>query len=236
MGNWKHLIPKPIRVFLNQIRGIFVSKYSAELGFWKKKYKEDKGIFRNAHFEKIMLGMAEETSQTFLKNKVIADFGCGPRGSLNWVTSANIKIGIDVLANLYAENFPENLINHGMIYVKNTEKTIPLPSESVDILFTLNAIDHVDCFECMCKELLRIVKYDGLIIASFNLEEAATPFEPQRLTEEIIQEQLLQHLDVISYRISHQGPEDDPYRPFFTDKLAYTKGEEGYLWVKARKL
>jgi len=182
-----------------------------------------------------MLGMAEEPNEDFLKGRVVADFGCGPRGSLVWAKSAQIRIGIDVLANRYADEFRDNIISHGMIYVTCTENVIPLPSDFVDIMFTLNSIDHVDNFPEMCKEIFRVIKPGGLFIGSFNLEEPPTPAEPQQLNEEIIKKSLLDNLELVSYRIANRGPENNYYAHFYDGNLSYTKGQEGYLWVKARK-
>jgi len=50
-----------------------------------------------------------------------------------------------------------------MIYLKSTEKVIPLPSEFVDIIFTVNAIDHVNNFEIMCDEIIRVLKPGGIL-------------------------------------------------------------------------
>ena len=124
---------------------------------------------------------------------------------------------------------------HGMIYVKSTEKVIPLPSDFVDTMFTLNAIDHVDHFDVMCQEILRVLKPGGELIASFNLEEPASSCEPQQLNEQIIKENLLEYLNVQSYRITKKGPEENQYAPFYEGKLSYEIGQEGFLWVRAKK-
>ncbi len=121
-----------------------------------------------------MLAMAEEKDTDFYEGKIIADFGCGPRGSLVWAEKPCFRIGIDALADIYADEFTDNIINHGMIYVKSTEKVIPLPSNSIDIMFTLNAVDHVDCFSEMCDEIIRVIKPGGEFIGSFNLEEPSS--------------------------------------------------------------
>src|SRR6185437_14216387 len=110
-----------------------------------------------AYYERLMLGMAEEPNADFLSGKIVADFGCGPCGTLVWAPHALVRIGIDVLADRYADEFPEVIRSHGMIYVKSTEKVIPLPSDSVDVLFTLNAIDHVSDFPAMCSEIIRVI-------------------------------------------------------------------------------
>ena len=156
--------------------------------------------------------------------------------------SALLRIGIDVIADRYADEFTHNITSHGMIYLKCTEKVIPLPSDFVDIMFTLNAIDHVDNFPTMCKEIVRVLKPGGEFIGSFNLEEPATACEPQQLSEQIIKEALLSKLQVRSYRVTKHGPngtgaqgQDLLYQPFFDGNLSYTPGEEGFLWVRAQK-
>jgi SAM-dependent methyltransferase len=211
------------------------TKYSAELAFWKSRLEINQGVFYNGHYERIMLAMALEPDPDFVLGKVVADFGCGPRGSLVWASAAALRIGIDVLADVYADEFTDNIISHGMIYLKSTEQVIPLPSAMVDILFTMNAIDHVDNFEKMCAEILRVLKPGGTFIGSFNLEEPATSTEPQHLTEKRIKEVLLDYLEVKSYRVSHSGPIDHEYEPFYTESLTYEPGQSGILWVKARK-
>jgi ubiquinone/menaquinone biosynthesis C-methylase UbiE len=232
----KAFVPEPIKKFLRPIRNCFIKKYDAELSFWRSRLKLDHGRFKNSHYERLMLAMAEERNDDFLKGKIVADFGCGPRGSLVWARSALLRIGIDVLADRYADEFADNITSHGMIYLKSTEKVIPLPSNFIDIMFTLNAIDHVDHFPDMCAEIIRVIKPEGEFIGSFNLEEPDSPNEPQRLNERIIKENLLNKLKIKSYRLTKKGPEEDPYAPFFGGTLTYELGQEGYLWVRATKI
>ena len=231
----KKYMPELVKKKLQPIRSMLLDKHSVELSFWRRMLEVDSGKFKNSHYRKIILAIAEESNDSFVQGKVIADFGCGPRGSLVWAQSAALRIGIDVLADSYADAFKDNIISHGMVYLKSTEKTIPLPSNYLDIMFTLNAIDHVDNFAVMCSEIVRVIKPGGLFIGSFNLEEPASPCEPQRLNEQIIKDNLLKHLDIKSYRITTKGPPDDQYAPFFNNTLSYEYGQEGYLWVKAVK-
>jgi len=46
---------------------------------------------------------------------------------------------------------------------------------------------------------------------------------------------ILDFLDVLSYRITNPGPEENLYLPFFQGNLRYDKGQKGILWVRARK-
>jgi len=231
----KTMIPEPIKQLLRPKRNRLINKYDFELDFWRSRLEIDKGKFKNSHYERLMLAMAEESSDDFLDGKIVADFGCGPRGSLVWANSALLRIGIDVLADRYANEFTDSIISHGMIYLKSTENVIPLPSDFVDVVFTLNAIDHVDNFPVMCKEIMRVLKPGGEFIGGFNLEEPASPCEPQQLSERIIKDNLLNNMEVQSYRITKKGPVENVYAPFFDGNLSYKPGQEGLLWVKARK-
>jgi SAM-dependent methyltransferase len=207
-------------------------KYESELAFWKDRYAQAGGRFQNSHYEKIMLALAEESNCEFLREKVVADFGCGPRGSLAWAQGAKARIGIDVLADAYSQHF--DLSSHRMRYVPCTETQIPLGDLTVDVLYTLNAMDHVNDFPVMCGELLRILRPGGYFLGSFNLEEPPTACEPQVLTEGMVQAHLLNQLEIKSYRMARQGPETDPYVHFFDQTPAATQGRR-FLWVRARK-
>ncbi len=231
------LVPEPIKVMtVYPIMKKVICKHTVELSFWKSRFKVENGVFNNDHFKKVMLAMAGETDDDFIKGKIVADFGFGPRGSLVWASSAFLRIGIDVLADRYADEFTDNIISHGMIYLKSTEKVIPLPSDFVDVMFTLNAMDHVNSFPNMCSEIIRVLKLGGDFIGSFNLEESAMICEPQRLNEKIIKEYLLKYLDVKSYKITKRGPDENPYEPFFNGNLCYKQGQKGFPWVRANKI
>lgn len=177
------------------------SKYEAELAFWREIYRVENFRFRNAHYKELMLAIANEPDESFLAGKIVADLGCGPRGSLAWIHTAKLKIGIDVLSARYAEEFPDEVIKHDMVYITCTENVIPVPSNFIDILFTINALDHVDNLDAMCKEILRILRPGGEIIASINLGEPPTVWEPQNLNESIIEEKLLSKFNVTSARV-----------------------------------
>lgn len=230
------LLPKWFITLTRPIMKALGIKHMYEHFYWKMGIKKYGEVLENDRYEPIMLAIAEEDNDDFLAGKIVADFGCGPRGSLTWAKSAQVRIGIDVLADRYADSFSNIIKTHEMIYVKSTEKVIPIPSDFVDVMFTMNAIDHVDDFPTMCAEILRVIKPGGYLIASFNLEEPPSFGEPQTLSVEDVKTNLLNHLQVESYRISRQGEEpDNEYAPFFEGNLVYEDGDEAFLWVKARK-
>lgn len=230
----RDMMPDSVKEALRPVRNVLFRKYDAELSFWRYKHHKE-GTFGNSFYKDMMLAMAQEASAEFVRGKVVADFGCGPRGSLAWADSALLRIGIDVLADRYADEFTQDIIAHNMVYVKSTEKVIPLPSNMADIMFTLNAIDHVDHFPTICSEIVRVLKPGGDFIASFNLEEKPSASEPQQLNESIVKNHLLDYLDIQSYRVTRKGPKENIYAPFHDNDLSYEPGQEGILWVRAKK-
>lgn len=207
-------------------------KYQNEVAFWRTVWEEDGRCFRNDYYEGTMLSMAQEKDGGFLAGKVVADFGCGPRGSLVWAKSARLRIGIDVLVEAYAQF---GIKAHDMVYVASTESHIPLPSGYVDVMFTLNAMDHVHDFEKVCAELRRVMAPGALLIGSFNLDEEPTFCEPQTLTEQRVKEVLLKHFEIETYRMAKKGPTGAIYSNFTNGSAAVNEGER-YLWVRARKV
>ena len=238
LGLMRATIPNAIRPMLRPLMSaiqLVTSKYASEMSYWESRYAVEGGKLQNHWYRQIMLAMAGEPSEDFLKGRVVADFGCGPRGSLVWAVPASVRIGIDVLSDRYCERFGDELATHGMIYVRSTERFIPLPSEFVDVMITMNALDHVDDYDAMCREILRVLKPGGELIGSFNLGEPPTRTEPQTLDEARIRAGLLDHLEVISYRTARQGPEGNLYANFYSGNLEYRQGERGFLWTRARK-
>ena len=234
---YKRIFPNPIKQMWRKIRSLIAPTYVKHLSeylYWKKEWEKNGNRFDNSYYPGIMLAMAEEKDASFLRNKIVADFGCGPMESLWWAKPARIRIGIDVLVDQYTEF---DIINHDMCYVTSSEKQIPLPSNYVDFLFTLNAIDHVQKFEVMCREIIRVIAPGGEFIGSFNLEEPFDVTEPQTLTEERIKQSLLDHMELISYRVAPQADVGGghSYRYFFEDGPPITKGSRKYVWARAKK-
>ena len=233
--HWVRLIPKSVRPVIGSIARLFAPtkvKHMAELYYWRSRWEQEREMLNNAFYEKLMLGIANEKDASFLTGKIVADFGCGPRGSLCWARPARIRIGIDVLVEEYARLF--NIASHDVCYVRSTEQHIPLPSNYVDVLYTVNAMDHVANFETMCRELLRILTTGGELIASFNLDEPATFSEPQTLTEERLKRSLLSDLEITSYRLAPKGPDGDVYCYFF-DNSDVPNTKPRYLWIRGKK-
>jgi SAM-dependent methyltransferase len=226
------LSKKVIRLILNRIHP--PDKYQAELNYWKELYSTSDNNFNNSWYANIMIPMSGEINDEFLRNKIVADFGCGPAGSLLWAKAARERIGIDVLSDKYAKLF--DLTKHDIRYVTCSETHINLEDNSVDMLYTLNAMDHTEFFDIISRECLRILKPGGQFFGSFNLNEPVTVNEPQVLTESLIQRHILQYLECTSYRLTEKGLEGGRFNHFFEhDDLPSGIQKECILWVRGNK-
>lgn len=177
-----------------------MDKSISELSYWRGRYQDENQNFINSHYKDLMLSILNIDTISIFDNKVVADFGCGPRGSLEWINNASECIGIDVLANEYIKIFDKSTAKHNMLYVNSTEDYIPLKDNSIDILFTINSLDHVNNLEKMTQEILRILKKNGIFGGSFNLFEESSSCEPQTLNPKIIKECLIDYLKDVKIR------------------------------------
>lgn len=220
------------------IGNITMDKYDFELSYWQNQYKKEGGRFNNTHYKALMLAIAEEENDDFWQGRVVADFGCGPRGSLAWTDTPAIKLGIDVLASRYMKLFGDELKTHNMVYVVSDEKRIMIPDNYVDCLLTMNSLDHVADMGAMVSEILRILKPGGQLLASFNLNEPPTVCEPLTLTEELLNEHFLKYFKIISYRKAFKDEKEISSINLFKSQRVYEpdNNQPILLWVKGEKL
>ncbi len=140
------------------------------------------------------------------------------------------------MAKEYLENFGDELIRHGMIYVTSSEAKIPIPNDFVDCLFTINSLDHVVDLEIMVREILRILKPGGTIIGSFNLNEPQTICEPQTITEKTIQDHILKNFEIQSYRMAYKDANNTYLNMWNNNLLDSLEGNKpGILWIRGKK-
>ncbi len=211
------------------------SKHGYELRYWRERYGLEGGRLRNDWYEELMLSIADEADDAWLQGKVVADFGCGPRGSLVWAKSAALRMGIDVLALRYIQNFPTEFRRHGMVYVTCSEEHIPLPDACCDVVYSVNSLDHVKHLLAMCNELRRILKPGGDMLGSFNLNHPPDRAEPQTLSENILRKLLFRDYEIRHWWISALGEGEDHYRPLLSRQFIDPGQGESHLWVRAVK-
>lgn len=215
-------------------------KNVSELSYWKKMQEQEEN-FVNDQYKEVMLCLAEEDNDDFLKGKIVADFGCGPRGSLAWTNKPLMKIGIDVLIQEYMEIM--DLSKHGVIYVTSKEDKIPMPDECVDYITALEVLDRVTDIKITLNEITRILKTGGIFAGCFPLNEPLyeDDGQPQSFDKSVIN-LLGNNYEIVSVRIakraSNVGEYFEPYSYMlhgqYVDELK--EKEKGFLWFRAIKV
>ena len=110
-----------------------------------------------------------------------------PHGSVTWLNNAKLAIGLDPLVSEYMQF---EIDRHDMLYLQAEAEAIPFPDNCVDVVFSMNSLDHVHHLSTTSREIRRILKPGGCFIGSLNLHEPATPAEPWTLTEEFLEKRL----------------------------------------------
>jgi SAM-dependent methyltransferase len=184
------LLPRGVKNRINRVLAGMLSdrRHQSEFEFWEKWVSEHGTAPETDYYRKFMLDMGNVKDVGFFDDKICVDIGCGPRGSLTWLTNAKAAIGVDPLAERYARLGIEQ---HPMIYLACPAEQMPFPTGYVDVIFTMNSLDHVDNLPSACREIRRVLKPGGHFIASLNLDEPAALNEPWTLTEELLEKHLL---------------------------------------------
>ena len=140
------------------VRNLFpiVYKRYHELRYWKKQYYQEKCLY-NEHYKKYYTKYINMEESAY-KNKNILDVGCGPRGSLEWATMCNKRIGIDPLAEKYLELGANK---HSMEYVSCNAEAMPFTNDYFDYIFSYNSLDHVENVEKVLDQIKRVLKSKG---------------------------------------------------------------------------
>jgi ubiquinone/menaquinone biosynthesis C-methylase UbiE len=236
----RSFVPAPLRKNIKRMlmppQKRVASKQSAELGFWRSWIAEHGSEPEAEYYRKFMMDMGNVQDIAFFENKICLDIGCGPKGSLTWLANARYAVGLDPLAEGYAEF---GIRQHPMLYLKAQVEEIPMPSAYVDVVFSMNSLDHVDDLKRACQEIRRVLKPGGHFIGSLNLEEPYSVTEPWTLTEDLLQKLLFFGWDPEFYKVR---PKADgaghfvPYRYFYEECPAHLNTASGpkALWCRFR--
>jgi FkbM family methyltransferase len=212
-------------------------KAQQELRFWKSwvAAHPDPGS-ETEYYRKFMMAMGDIENPSVFDDKICLDVGCGPMGSMTWLTNARAAIGLDPLVESYRQFGIER---HRMLYLGARAEQIPLPTHYVDVVFSMNSLDHVDDFANACAEIRRILKPGGWFIGSLNLDEPPTSTEPWTLTEALLRKHLFAKWHPEYYKIRPKIDSQGyfgPYRYFFEPcppEMLARRGPKA-LWCRFR--
>lgn len=146
---------------------------SGELAYWsERKYTE--GLLENYWFEYFYTTHFGLTLAGYAGKRVL-DIGCGPRGSLEWATTARERVGLDPLADDYRRLGADE---QSTDYIAARAESVPFPDGYFDIVCSFNSLDHVDNLGVAIGEMKRVVAVGGLVLLLTDVHEEPTPQEP----------------------------------------------------------
>lgn len=157
-------------------------KSEAELSYWKNQYNKQQ--FSNCWYEYYYTENFNIEKKDYF-NKKILDIGCGPLGSLEWISENAKCFGLDPLSNDYYCNF--DCKNHNMTYIKANSENIPFPDNYFDYVTSINSLDHVDSVEETLSEIHRVLIPKGIFLLIVEINHPPTVCEPHELTENLIE-------------------------------------------------
>lgn len=100
-------------------------------------------------------------------DKTVVEIGCGPFGVVA-ALKAGRKIGVDPLLLVYRDLW--DLESHNCEYLAEQAEQISLPDDTADVVICLNVLDHVQSPARIIEEIRRILKDDGELFLSLDLE------------------------------------------------------------------
>lgn len=149
-----------------------------ELGYWRRKAREEGGNLANDHYE-FFYTRHFGLDRAFYEDKCLLDIGCGPRGSLEWAPPSARTFGLDPLASEYLGLGAQG---HRMEYLDAPSERIPLPDAGCDAVFSFNSLDHVEDVDRSVAEIKRVTRPGGLFLLLVEVNHPPTFCEPHTLT------------------------------------------------------
>lgn len=152
-------------------------KVECEFRYWANRYRIENRHLRNSHYA-IVFTEPFNISGVFFKGKKVLDIGCGPRGSLEWMFQARARVCVEPLTDDYAQ-FGTN--DHSMVYIRSGVESIPLLSQSFDIVTSINNFDHVSDEEAGLREVVRVLRPGGTFLIIVEINTKPKRCEPKML-------------------------------------------------------
>lgn len=156
-------------------------KRRAELEFWQARAAAE-GELANYWYERAFTTLFG-VDAAFFAGKRMLDVGCGPRGSLEWATSAARRVGLDPLAAEYAALSGRAA---RMEYAAGRAERIPFADHSFDVVSVFNALDHVERLDRAVAEIKRVTAPGGSVLLLVEVGRPPTVTEPIELDWDVL--------------------------------------------------
>jgi SAM-dependent methyltransferase len=119
------------------------------------------------------------------RGKKVLDVGCGPFPQVAVFTDCE-AYGVDQLVNEYRKlGFPIDAWSERVHYIEAAAESIPVEDGFFDAVISVNAIDHVDDFAAVAREIARVLGPGGTLRFEAHYHPP-TSEEPWELSDEII--------------------------------------------------
>ena len=120
----------------------------------------------NAHYRRLFT-QPFRLATSFFRDKKVLDVGCGPRGSLEFLTGvARATVCADPLALNYSTL---GAWSHSMVYVSAGIESLPLASNSFDVVSSINNFDHVEDAGRGLAEVYRVLRPGGVFMLAVEI-------------------------------------------------------------------
>ena len=147
-----------------------------ELAYWRGRAASE-GQLNNQHYAYFYTTFFS-LEASYYEGKRILDIGCGPRGSLEWASMAEERVGIDPLVPKYLKLGADK---HQMTYIAAPSEQIPFPDAHFDVVCAFNSLDHVESYEMTRSEIKRLVKPGGYFLLIVEVNHKPSRTEPVSL-------------------------------------------------------
>lgn len=128
-------------------------------------------------------------AQKIIKNKIVLDIASGEGYGSFLLSKNSLKVyGVDIdeKSILHAKQKYSDTLN--LEYILGSTSAIPLPDNSVDVVVSFETIEHHDEHSLMIKEILRVLKKDGILLISspeksiYNQRDPNNPYHIKELS------------------------------------------------------
>jgi len=214
------------------VHGQTYLKEKCELGYWRGRKRQEKtlGHGHYAYFYTTHFGLEEE----YYRGKRVLDIGCGPRGSLEWASMAEERVGLDPLADSYREL---GTSAHAMDYVCAPAEAIPVPDGHFDVVASFDSLDHVEDLDATLAEIQRVTKSGGWFLLITEVNHPPRPCEPISFSFDVVDRLLVgyERCDERRYEDDPRGAYDSILADVQFDESAEPRDRPAWMTCKLRR-
>jgi SAM-dependent methyltransferase len=178
-----------------------------EFRYWRKRQAAEidlaNGHYRYFYTEYFGLGAEDYRGRRLL------DVGCGPRGSLEWASTAAETVGVDPLADRYRKLQTRR---QRMSYVNAYAETMPFANGHFDDAFCFNALDHTADYRRALGEIHRVLRAGGRFLLITEVNHEPTLAEPNCILPEELAALIECKFDFVSKGLYRVRPDHNVYQ------------------------